>query len=68
MEFYKHFYSPRRVTQIVVAWAFKRPNDGYATFLGRFTSRVDMFGHTYVEQDLIDSVCHISSSFLFAAD
>jgi DNA (cytosine-5)-methyltransferase 1 len=56
-EFYKHFYAQRRVAQIVIAWAFKKPNDSYSTFLGRFTSRVDIFGHTYIEQDLSDSVC-----------
>ena len=56
-EFYKHFYARRRVAQIVIAWAFKRPNDSYSSFSGKFTSRVDMFGHTYVEQDLLDSVC-----------
>ena len=61
MEFYKHFYARRRVAQIAIAWALKRPNDSYSTFLGRFASRVDMFGHTYVEQDLSDSVCLISS-------
>jgi DNA (cytosine-5)-methyltransferase 1 len=64
VEFYKHFYARRRVAQIVIAWAFKRPNDVYVTFLGRFTSRVDMFGHTYVEQDLSDSVW-FTSSFQF---
>lgn len=55
-KFYKHFYASRRVAQIVISWAFKRPTDAYATFLGKFTSKVDMFGHTYIEQDLLDSV------------
>ncbi len=59
-EFYKHFYAPRRVAQIVISWALKRPQESYLTFLTRFTTRVDMFGHTYVKQDLLDSVCAIS--------
>jgi DNA (cytosine-5)-methyltransferase 1 len=63
-EFYKHFYARRRVAQIVIAWAHKRPNDLYPTFLGRFTSRVDMFGHPYVEPDLLNSVWITSSSFV----
>ena len=61
-EFYKHFYAPRRVTQLVISWALRRPQESFSTFLARFISRVDMFGHTYVEQDLWDSVRFISLS------
>ena len=55
-DFYKHFYANRRVAQIVISWALKRPGERYANFLAKFTSRVDMFGHTYIEQDVLDSV------------
>ncbi|CAA7265858.1 unnamed protein product [Cyclocybe aegerita] len=57
--FYQHFYNSRRIAQLVISWALKRPQESLSTFLGRFTSRVDMFGRTYLEQDIWNSVPEI---------
>ncbi|PPQ86962.1 hypothetical protein CVT25_009784 [Psilocybe cyanescens] len=58
--FYEHFYSPRRVAQIVIARALNRPNEDFKSFLDRFTKQVDMFGRTYVEQHIWDYLLDIN--------
>jgi DNA (cytosine-5)-methyltransferase 1 len=54
--FYQHFYTPRRISQLVISRALSRPQEGFTAFLERFTSRVDIFGRTYLETDLWESV------------
>jgi len=56
IKFWEHFYTSRRIAQLVVSWALERRQDAFATFIKSFTSRVDIFGHTYTEDDLWNSV------------
>jgi DNA (cytosine-5)-methyltransferase 1 len=55
--FYQHFYTPRRIAQLVISRALRHPQEGFTVFLERFTSRVDIFGYTYLETHLWESVC-----------
>lgn len=57
--FYQHFYSPKRVTQLVLSYAKQHPRKKLSDFLTWFTEKVDPFGHTYVKQDLWDAVVEI---------
>ena len=54
--FFEHFYAPRRVAQIVVSSALGRPNETYESFKAKFELRVDMFGQTYSERHIAESV------------
>ncbi|KAF8913180.1 S-adenosyl-L-methionine-dependent methyltransferase [Gymnopilus junonius] len=62
--FYKHFYSPRRIAQMVVSRALNYPQESFQAFSERFTSKVDMFDHTYIVQDLWDSATEIQEAIL----
>ncbi|KDR85517.1 hypothetical protein GALMADRAFT_218616 [Galerina marginata CBS 339.88] len=66
--FYEHFYSPRRIAQIVISRALNAPQELYKSFLETFTSKVDIFGRTYLEQYLWDSIVEIHEAILNETD
>ncbi|KIM47705.1 hypothetical protein M413DRAFT_15837 [Hebeloma cylindrosporum] len=60
--FYHHFYTPRRIAQLVISRALRHPQEGFAAFLKLFTSKVDIFGRTYLETHLWESVLYIQEA------
>ncbi|KAF6754216.1 S-adenosyl-L-methionine-dependent methyltransferase [Ephemerocybe angulata] len=59
LPFHRHFLSPKRVAQMAISTALTHPHHPLEMFLNKFTNTVDPFGHTYVEQDLWDSVTEL---------
>ncbi|KAF8167566.1 hypothetical protein B0H34DRAFT_792278 [Crassisporium funariophilum] len=59
---YRHFYRPRRIAQLVISTAIRRPQQNYESFLARFTSMVDMFKRSYVEDDIWASIAIIQEA------
>jgi hypothetical protein len=57
LPYFQHFCFPRRIAQLVVSTAKDHPLLRFDDFLARFVSMTDMFGKTYEEQHLWDSVC-----------
>jgi DNA (cytosine-5)-methyltransferase 1 len=57
--YFRHFYAPRRVAQLVVSTAITRPQESYETFLRKFLLKVDTFGRTYQKENLWDAVRRI---------
>ncbi|KAK2464749.1 hypothetical protein APHAL10511_003167 [Amanita phalloides] len=53
---YKMFYTPRRVVQMVVSAALRRPGYTYDSFIKRYSNMVDIFGRTCQEEDISDAV------------
>jgi DNA (cytosine-5)-methyltransferase 1 len=59
LPYFQYFLFPRKIAQLVVSSAKDRPLQRFDAFLARFTSMTDMFGKTYEEQHLWDSVCFL---------
>ncbi|TFK42046.1 S-adenosyl-L-methionine-dependent methyltransferase [Crucibulum laeve] len=60
--FYQHFHTPRRIAQIVISTALERPQQIYDDFLRIFTSKVDIFGRTYLEEHLYEAVIELQEA------
>jgi hypothetical protein len=58
MPHYRHFYTPRRIAQLMISSALNRPTQTWDDFIATFTSKVDMFGKTYLKEHLSESVCY----------
>lgn len=56
LPYFQHFYFPRKIAQLVVSTAKNYPLQRFDVFLARFNSMTDMFGKTYEEQHLWNSV------------
>ena len=54
--YFQHFYGTRRIAQMVISSVTKNPNQNYDDFRQRFTSMVDVFGRTYLDEHLLDAV------------
>ena len=61
LPYFQHFCFPRHIAQLVVSTATKYPLTRFDNFLAKFVSKTDLFGKTYEEQHLWDSVCIRSS-------
>ncbi|KAF8640653.1 hypothetical protein AX17_000310 [Amanita inopinata Kibby_2008] len=61
---YKMFYTPRRVTQLIISTALKRPSYSHESFLVRYLNMVDIFGRTCQEEDLGDAAVELQSVVL----
>lgn len=57
--YFRQFYAPRWVAQMVISSAFTHPEESYETFLNNFLLKVDAFGRTHQEDDLWEAVSHI---------
>ncbi|KAM6498781.1 hypothetical protein JOM56_006729 [Amanita muscaria] len=55
---YRFFYTPRRVTQLVISSALRKST--YNNFLDRYQKMVDIFGRTCQEDDLWDAAIEIN--------
>ena len=49
---YRMFYTPRRVAQLVISAALRRPHYTYESFIERYKDMVDIFGRTCQEGDI----------------
>ncbi|KAF8079195.1 S-adenosyl-L-methionine-dependent methyltransferase [Lyophyllum atratum] len=54
--YFQHFFTPRRIAQMVISTALKHPRKSYEEFLQRFVATVDVFGRTYKEEHLWGAV------------
>lgn len=54
--FYRPFYTPRHIARLVILFAAEQHPESPEAFLRNFKETVDIFGRTYVEQDLWDAV------------
>jgi DNA (cytosine-5)-methyltransferase 1 len=54
--FYRPFYTPRHIARLVILSAAEPHPESHEAFIRNFKETVDIFGRTYVEQDLWDAV------------
>ncbi|PFH48401.1 hypothetical protein AMATHDRAFT_5836 [Amanita thiersii Skay4041] len=52
---YKAFYTPRRISQLIISAALQRPNYTHEAFLAHYKEMVDIFGRTCQEEDYWDA-------------
>ncbi|KAF8899291.1 S-adenosyl-L-methionine-dependent methyltransferase [Infundibulicybe gibba] len=59
---FQHYYSPRRIAQLIISSALARPQQSFSSFIRVFTQKVDIFGRTYQNGDPWDSLLELQEA------
>ncbi|KAG6907943.1 hypothetical protein DXG01_006801 [Tephrocybe rancida] len=59
---FQHFFTPLRISQMVISSALKSPRMAYDEFIKRFVTKVDPFGATYQESHLTSFTSYIQEA------
>lgn len=54
--YFRIFYTPHRVAQLVISSVLAKPQQSYDIFLGNFLGTVNFMGQSFEEQDLWNAV------------
>lgn len=66
--FFRHFYTPRRATQLVISMAKQNPNMDFPTFMTNISSTTTILGRNISEDDILSSVDELSSAVVGSAE
>ncbi|KAF4604708.1 hypothetical protein EYR40_003486 [Pleurotus pulmonarius] len=66
--FFRHFYTPRRATQLVISMAKQNPNMDFPTFMTNISSTTTILGRSISEDDILSSVEELSSASVESAE